>query len=327
MPQFLARVTVSHGTTLLKRLFALIFVVALPITGGCVTTKTLTEANARILIQEFMRAHKQNPLVQIGALPQLMKRTLVDYTLYPATGNQWNNILKRLLDHKFVIQHLDVISYPKISGTFAFSPKPGVSANGTTVGIIEYRLESVPASNKLIGTRNETWTWTNTHAVASTNTEKVEGTFGADNKISLVWGLGYSPEYTYIEENGKAIIRSSVPCCYQCPICVTDYVGKPTGQKIETRWYWYEFNPEFQKQFILGVDQQPYVPVGTYQIGAVSDLRLTTGTSAEAKFKWNSTLNDAGRVLYGNDAKLAGEGGATFVKKPDGTWFVDRVWF
>ncbi|MGO8787282.1 MAG: hypothetical protein ACLQVL_07860 [Terriglobia bacterium] len=105
---------------------------------------------------------------------------------------------------------------------------------------------------------------------------------------------------------------------------MTDFVGKPTGQRVEVKYFDYAFSPEIQK-LIVGTGQQASIPVGSYEIGEVSGLRLLTDTEATAAFAWSVPLDDVGHAFFDDDAKPAGTGEAGFGKKPDGTWFLDHV--
>jgi hypothetical protein len=305
----------------MKTSFALSAVVVALLTGGCssTSTKNLTENSARNLIQGYTRDQKHDFTMQLTAVFPAMRRTVQDYTSFSASGGvRLDAVLKRLLDHKLVVQHSDVISYRKVNGTF--SHRDNLNAGGQRV--FDYTIESVPGSNELTGN----WIYTDTYR-GTRQTGSLKGAIAVDDKVTLVAGEFTQP-YAYVEEGGVAHLRRS--SCFAGEICATDLVGKPTGQKVEVKWYEYSFSPEFQKRISMRPassfsPQQASVSGGGFEIGEVSGLRLMTDTEASAAFGWHVALNDVGHALLGDDAKPTGTGSATFAKKPDGTWFVDHM--
>jgi hypothetical protein len=307
----------------MKRSFALLAVVVAMLTGGCgsTSTKNLTEDSARNLIQGYIHDQKQTYVVQLTAVLPAMRRTAQDYTSFSASGGAGlDAVLKRLLDRKLIVQHSDVISYRKISGTFSHRD----NLNGGGYQTFEYTIRPVPGSNELIGS----WIYTDAYR-GTRQTGGLKGTIGADDKVTLVAG-DFTQPYVYAEEGGVAHLRRS--SCFAGEICATDLVGKSTGQKVEVKWYEYSFSSEFQKLVSMTPasafsPQQVYASGGSFEIGEVSGLRLVTETEATAAFAWHVALNDIGYALLGDDARPAGTGSAAFAKKPDATWFVDHVGF
>ncbi len=304
----------------MKTLPALLAVIVALLTGGCssTSTKNLTEDSARNLIRGYIHDQKQDFTVQLTAVLPTMRRTVQDYASFSDAGVGLNAVLKRLLEHKLVVQHSDVVSYRRISGTF--SHRDNLSAAGQQ--IFDYTVESVPGSNELTGK----WVYTDTYR-GTRQTGSLKGTIGADDKVTLVAGEFTQP-YAYVEEGGVAHLRRS--SCLAGEICATDLVGKPTGQKVEVKWYEYSLSPEFQKRISMTPassfsPQQASASGGGFEISDVSGLRLITDTEATAAFAWHVALNDVGHALLGDDAKPTGTGSATFAKKPDGTWFVDHI--
>jgi hypothetical protein len=91
-----------------------LFVLILPVlTNGCAATKNLTESTARDLVRDYVRTQKLAPMISLNPTVLLQRGTTIDYNVLPSTGP--NGILKRMMDHKYVIQSPHVVSYPKIN--------------------------------------------------------------------------------------------------------------------------------------------------------------------------------------------------------------------
>lgn len=284
------------------------------LTNGCAATKNLTEGTARDLIRDYARTQKLAPVISLNPAVLLQRGTKIDYNALLPTGP--NGILRRMMDHKYLVQTSHVVSYPKISGTFSYiGPKDRKvirSAFTTIDEDYEYSLQSVPGTNQLTGTMRH---------IPTNHKNNVTGTIGLDNKVQL-----NGTNRVYIEEGGKAILRASGPGCYQCPIVVTDFVGRATGEKITMTLYDYSFSPEFMK---LVTGSRPLSVVsGSYELGDVTNLLLSTETRAEASFTYKSIPNDVARILLDEGAVTQTRSGVVrFAKKPDGTWVVETCTF
>jgi len=292
---------------------------AATLTGGCTSTSTknLTEDSSHNLIKEYTRSQNQGLTVPLGNVLRLMRRTLVDYTSSSASGKGADAVLKRLLDRKFVVQHSEPVMYPGVSGRFVGK------GNGNVMD--EYDLTMTPNSNAITGTKAEGVTGHKPDGTAlSYAHHHLTGTVEANGRVT--WAVdccGYFTNRWQYSEDGNAAYLQSLGGMGSASVGYR-LTGTASHQSVEVKWYEYAFTPEVQK-LIVGTGWQASIPVGSYEIGEVSDLRLLIDTRAHAKFAWRGQLNDIGNAFLGDGAKSAGTGDAGFVKKPDGTWFVDHV--
>jgi hypothetical protein len=290
--------------------------------GSCAATKDLNETSGRAILRE--RLQKEKYMLPLAGILPLMKQTQKDYTSGSVTGQE--AVLKTLLERKLVVQHSQILAYPKISGLFSerklHTPKVFNPAGRDDFLIENYKLEMVPNSNIVSGEFEVIADPPPTNRSSVLLHMKVKGTVNIDGSVDMRpeddpvgWRTG---RFMYHEEGNIAYLRHGRPGN-------ENLVGKATGQKLELKFYEYAFSPEMEKQ-ILRTSQGSYVPVGNFEVGEISGLRLLIETEAAGQFTWRVSLNDIGRVLVGA-GQPHGKGEVVFGKKPDGSWFVDRVAF
>jgi hypothetical protein len=279
-------------------------------------TKELNESTARELIKD--RMSKVPYRIPVEDITRLLARTLVDFkTVNLASGP--GATLKRLLEKGYVLQTADIVSYPKISGTFMTDDCQVLVGDRPTPCRKGWHLEMVPNSFSVTG---EYLFLPPASYPFGSKRIGARGTVQPDGKVELhVEEGGYgTPSYTYAEEGSAAYLVATPP---SFETVGTRYKGSATGKRVDVKWYTYSWSPDFQKQ-LVGTGDATYVVGGGYeQVGDVSDLRLVTDTQATAKFSFRVSLNDLGKLFIPSQPPN-GTVQATFGKKPDGTWFVDR---
>jgi len=278
----------------------------LVLAGGCTSKKELTESSALALLRE--RTDKRKYMIPLSGLMRLMTRTREDYSSGNGTADA--TVLKELLARGLVVQHVDTVSYPKISGRFA-----GTFAYGNGEHYTEgYDLETGQDSNTLSGDQ-----FYIEPGRGINQRDKIAGTVMPDGGIDLhtttgdyYWQMKHA---TYTEEGSLATLKFRGQSA--------SLNGKATGQKVAVKWYQYEFSPETMRQ-IEKTSAGSHLAGGEYEVGEVTDLRLVTETAAVARFSWHVSLNSFGQIIS-SGKEPSGNGGVSFAKKPDGTWFVDEV--
>jgi hypothetical protein len=270
-----------------------------PSVPGVRVTKELNELSARELIKS--RLTEETYKIPVDGVSELFARTLTDYrTLTAPTGRQAE--LKRLLDKGLVLQTAGIASYPRISGTFKYRSQVGNEQ------MREYHIEMLPNSNFFTGEFVVTYC-----CPESSNRSRARGTVRPDGTMEFQEGGWYGYNRTYREEGSAAYLIFPGQ----------QYEGTATGRRVDLRSYTYSWSPGFQKQLVRS-QNATFLPGGRFEVGEVSGLRLVTDTEATAKFAWKASLNDLGKLFFASQAP-AGASEATFGKKPDGTWFVDRL--
>jgi hypothetical protein len=173
----------------------------------------------------------------------------------------------------------------------------------------------VPNSNNLVGEATELH-----QHLTGPYRHKVTGTVETDGTVAIsdpVVGL----RGTYREQGGKGYLAIRFPID---PENEPDmFVGPATGRKVDVKWHTYSWSSEMLSQ-IVSEGNSNYVVAGKIEIGEVSDLRLLTETQASANVTWTGVLNRMGMGLH-RGSPPSGRWRVLFGKKPDGTWFVDRL--
>lgn len=295
------------------------------------STKELNESSAKALLKTAVASEFY--YFPVGPVANLFARTRTDYRSFSGVGS--GAILQQLLSRGYVLQQPEIISYPKLSGTFSGNShwsQSAVNPDGTRTDPLcasaenEYTVAMDPDANSFSGTHVLRYGCTNLKGNGYTSlgqvapnrsTEKFTGTIEADGRVQV----GEYRQMTVLSEQ-KGLYTTNGSYVEQGPTGVLklgdwSLTGKATGQKVDVKYYTYKFSPEAEKQ----VDQGR-ARAGRLEIGAVSNLRLVTDTEAIAEFSWEASLNDLGKLLTHENPK--GVGHAEFGKKPDGTWFVDR---
>lgn len=274
-------------------------------------SKQLNEASAKAQVEEALRGHQY--IISIRPLLPLMAESEIDYKASDPTAA--GSLLLPLITNGFVKQESHIQSYPVITGTFEGNDtcvnrnvpaEPSqrldfILANQNQSCFrmpLTLKLEPVPNSNRLAGTSNrskENWT-------ASPISEAI---LTPDNTMTLRCdgSQGTNGTFSYIERQGVAYLIGRGDYLY---------VGPASGKRTEVRRYSYSFVPELHTE-------SGYAPGGQVQVGEISNLRLTTETSATANFGWRVALSPLAKILIG-DVQPAGSGVVEFGKKPDGTW-------
>jgi hypothetical protein len=290
-----------------KQLTSTVFVLfVLLYLGACSSSvssvKQLNESNAELLIRD--RLKKEPYKIRAENISKLLARTLKDYKSANA-GNDQEATVKRLLEKGFVLQAVETVNYPRISGTFSVRFVNMLNRWETRV----FQLEMIPNSNLLTGTYT-----------GGAGVYKVTGSVQPDGKVEMRF-LDASTFSGYTQSNG--VYREVGPAASLDFRDSHNLEGKATGQKVEVRWYTYSWSPDFQKQ-LLHEGNETYVIGGGLEVGNVSDLRLVLETEATAKFNWKASLNSVGELFFPSGPP-SGAGEVAFGKRPDGTWFVDQL--
>jgi hypothetical protein len=253
-------------------------------------------------------------MVSVQPLLPLMPKSEIDYKAPGASG--LGSIIRALIDGGFVRQVPSVESYPVVAGTFegrdtcinGHNPVPTdppellafVLRNQDTTCVImplTLILQPVPNSNRLSGTSKGP-------GRLDTASPIYEATVTPNDYLVLrcAGSLGTSGTFSYIEREGRAYLLSWNYL----------YSGIASGKRTEVKTYAYSFLPELRAE-------QGYVSAGQFQVGEISELRLTLETRATANFAWRVLLDPLGKTLLGV-LRPTGVGTAEFAKKPDGTW-------
>jgi hypothetical protein len=280
--------------------------------------KELNESTARDMIRENLSKRPLKlPLARFG---QMMNRSQLDYTSF-TPSSEAEVIFKRLLNGKFAEQTIDKVQYPMVSGTFVWVEKTNSPEWDPVTNTYELDLYMVQNSNKLIGLKKE---FRESKIMHVSDSGRLDGTIQPEGGIELDlysgnMKLGWNLKGNYSEKADKAYLNL-IPGPISGPS--REYVGKATGKTIQVNWYTYSWSADFRNRMVND-NNNFYVVGGKIEAGNVSDLRLVTDTEATARVHWVPTPNDIGKLF-----DLTPQGGtfsASFAKKPDGTWFLDRI--
>jgi hypothetical protein len=239
-----------------------------------------------------------------------------------------NRTLSRLVEAKLVTKKVDVVTYPRISGTWV-SQRQSALSGGTVPQSLNMVLQMVGDTNAISGYC--VYRWGTSAPWAGGDTGQVHGTVTPDGSVGFTNACysegGVQNRYQLDETETTVILRSlkgGVQGKMESPWILS---GRASG-KLEVKWYEYSFAPEVQ---IIRDNQGVRVTSGRYEVGEVSNLRLATETQAVANFSWQGQLNQLGSILLDGTlapgAKPSGNGTAEFAKKPDGTWTLVKVSF
>lgn len=287
---------------------------------ACTSSHVLDESRAKTLIRQAPQTESFQLLVN-NFLPAMARSTNADRG--PATVT-----LTRLVEAKLVARKVDVVTYPKISGTWV-SQRQSALAGGMAPQSLNMVLQTVGETNGISGYC--VYRWGTSPPWAGGDTGQVRGTITPDGSVELTSACysegGAQSRYQYSENGTSATLRSlngGEPGKMESPWILS---GTVSG-KVEVKWYEYSFAPEVQ---IIRDNQGVHVASGRYEVGEVANLRLATETQAVANFAWQGQLNQLGSILLDGTlapgAKPSGNGTAEFAKKPDGTWMLVKVSF
>lgn len=280
-------------------------------------TNVLDESRARVLI---------------GQAPQMQSLKIPWDRVAPVMARSTNadkgatdHTLNRLIKANLVRQSLSVLSYPRISGTWA---NPTENKPGYLYATMTMQLQMDENTNVVTGSCVYNWGGND-----SPRREKVTGTVSPDGSVAFTdvcWSQGGTQyQYQYSENGTTAYLQSTNNVNGYYPYW--KLTGTASG-KVEVKWYVYTFTPEVkiassgQRVLVEGGRYLGgrYVEGGRYLVGDVSNLRLVTETMASANFAWQAQLNLLGNILL-DGARPSGTGTAVFAKKPDGTWVLLRL--
>jgi hypothetical protein len=280
---------------------------------GCGSDKVLDESRARSLLRDHIK--DTNFAVPATAVMNYMVHTQVDYSVKSALSD--GLILSKLLQKGFIVQIPRVVSYPKLSGRFEGRVREQVNQ------LVFFRCDFVNQgeSNKLRGECQKSFETDDGKAIpdAYIQPSTITGSFEENFRFVALLEGPFVPERVqglYTEEGKNASLRMD-SIVRDKDIVIT---GKRSNERAQLKWFDYSASPTLLRE----IDREGYFRVGPYGIGELTDLRLETETLAAAKFNWTVKLNDFGRTLL-NDTAPKGVGRVIFAKKPDGTWFIDRV--
>ncbi len=287
-----------------------IWLLVLVSSSACAESKVLDEKRAKVLIKAGLQS--QGYMASPGSIVPLMSRSVNDYTTDSSGGNA--SILRQLIAAGFVTQSATVMSYPNVSGSWAYDHS---QYGGSVIDTYTLQLQMVSGSNAITGTGEH---YKHGSGVGSAYrkgtvddpyTGSVNGTVSPDGMVSLNTDgdifpgfSGRSDSFQYNEEGQTAFLRQ-VHNNYMV------YTGEIL-EKLNLKSYEYAFSPK------MGLTSAGVV-VGRIEIGEVSNLQLTIETHAVARFAWHVSLNQVGLILLDGVAPN-GIGSAQFAKKPDGTW-------
>lgn len=280
----------------------------------------LNEDSAKSRIQDAQRSERY--LVSFAAIAPLFSQSTTDYRA-GASDSGPAFIMKRLIDGGIVRQDVRVESYPVISGSWTGGdtcvtrnnwndPSERLdfilkNRNTSCFSVpLTMQLQTVANSNRITGTSNRTSIAAYADAVTGTVTPKGEVTFDRLDGPTSAKG-----SWTYIERGQRAYL-----------VNMWDYLfsGTASGRTTEVKTFNYAIIPNAEgSSGLLDSPSTGKAEVGMFEVGAVSNLLLTTETRASANFAWQVTLDKLGHILLG-DVTPSGIGRADFAKKPDGTW-------
>jgi len=282
--------------------------------SACTSSKVLNESRAKALIGEALQQQVYN--ISAASITSLMSRSTTDYRATTVTTGP-AFALKRLIEEKLVTQKIEVLNYPKISGTFVLHVQTK-SGDWLTTTDSTINIGMVPATNSLYGSQ---LTIKTSKAYfgggTSRDTDTFKGTVDPNGRVYLTL-----PRYTNGFRNGEGIeflYREEGKTAYldqKGDQGIGTFTGTASGQRVELRWYEYTFSPEVQTSAGRQVIE---VAAGRLQVGEVSNLQLVNETHAVANFAWQAQLNKLGQIMLG-DVKPSGTSSVQFAKNPDGTW-------
>jgi hypothetical protein len=224
--------------------------------GKATSTKELTESSARALIEQSY-SNNYYP-VSLAPLAPLFAKTRVDYKTFDGKG--MGSVMRMFLERGLVKQTTEIISYPKLSGTFsgethwkdAWEGTPGWTPLCESADS-EYTVEMDANSNTFSGThtlRNGCLYQPEKHELLPRpkSTLKIRGTIESDGRVSV----GEYRQITVLSEqvglNTTNGTYSEQGTSAHLKLGDLDLGGKPTGQKVEVKWYTYALTPEGHKQ-------------------------------------------------------------------------------
>jgi hypothetical protein len=316
-----AKTVLTLGGRLMRSVSALTLILGIQFVVGCgsptSSVKQLDESTAMRMVGQNLSTMKPDLGILVGPLLPLLdaRHTSEDYT----TGRAgiYGPLLARLIQQGLITQRATRISCPEVSGTFVNAYDKGYGKTETDTWI----LEPVPGTNELQG--KCIWSTNPDPAYCCTWSGTAAGTIEPDGKAtiscSLTQAVNKAQSAEYTEQGATANLR------------VTDiettrarnFAGPATGRKVATTWYDYAATPAFRSLINSG-PEGPYVDVGNFEVGKVTELQLDTDTQASANFAYTVSLNSTGRLLYPS-AGLSGSGHVVFGKKPDQSWAINSI--
>lgn len=284
---------------------------------ACGSSKVLDEKRARAIVSESSQSQSFQIIVPPPILGAMARST-------DALKGSANGTVRSLIEAKFVAQNIEVVSYPRISGTF-FGRKSGGSDTLTI------DLQVVGGTNAITGS----FTWgVRRGARQDTETGPVSGIVTPTGIVRLSTTANLrvfvdNDEFQYVENGSTATLLPTHPRgANWFDGGSWTLTGPVSPGRVEVKWYSYSFSP--QLQIAPSVPSHSVKVIGgSYEVGEVSNLRLVTETQATANFAWQARLNKVPDILYGGQisSRPSGTGSAKFTKKPDGTWVLLDVVF
>jgi hypothetical protein len=270
--------------------------------------KRLNESSAKELVQESVS--KQLFKIPLSPYLSLLGPTMKDRSA-PTGRTIEDSIFRHLIKQGLVSQKVDIIQYPVISGVFS-----GRRDEGSTFDKREFNLEMVPNSNSLVGEATEIHQyWANPARHNVTGAVEPDGTVTLSDP-----SVGIRAVY---KEQGAIAHLERMECQDTSYYGPCSFIGKASGRKVDIKWYTYSWSPEFQQK-IVQIGDDSAVKGGRIEIGEVSNLRLVTETEATAQVTYTAVLDNVGQCFY-PAGPPKGQWRVLFGKKPDGTWFVDKL--
>ncbi len=112
---------------------------AVVLLNGCnaQTTKNLTEITARDLIRDYVHTKKVTPTISFDLKALLLKATNIQAST-PSTGPGINAMLKRMIDHKYIVQTLHGCTFsPEFMKFIVLESTPPAPGRNIVIGSYE----------------------------------------------------------------------------------------------------------------------------------------------------------------------------------------------
>jgi hypothetical protein len=230
-------------------------------------------------------------------------------------SNDKERVGLELIKRNFIKEDTETVYYPRISGRFAATTGGGQEAG--------YDLQMSANSNVLTG-----------YYFYGSQHNTIKGTIDPDGQVEVLVSFqipryGYSDsawakERAKYEERGQAATLHMIQQGWGIPSLPETLNGTASGGRVAVTWYTYTPSPSLLAK-VSTIDGQPFISIGKCIVTNLTGLRLISETEAQADTAWRVKLNELGDIITDKSGNLAGAGRVLFAKKPDGSWFVDRV--
>lgn len=285
--------------------------------AACSSRTQLTPTTAKAMLTKgIQNSEKREYPIRYDKAMEILKLLTLS-TINVKTGSYGPNnpelLAQRLLEAGYVVQSSENLTFPNISGTYKCGTGPNHDYGNY---LIELTLVMQPGSPAVTGQyRYNAW-----YAGISNWNGPVSGTSNVPQAVSLDFGYPISHGDYRVNVTGSALKLIGPDLFSNNKAGEITFEGTGPGGSINVTRYSYAFSPKFLQ---LADKQFDQIKAGPIEVDSVDKLLLATETAAVGEFTWHVKLNEAGKILSGEESK-SGKGNAEFGKQPDGTWVLVR---